>query len=201
MPPTRMTTQADDGVSMAATLWKTADKLRGNISPSHYKHPVLGLVFLKHVSDSFVQRRNEIDALTREPASDYSTDDDTIRLEILEDRDEYISHNVFWVPEEARWEAISAAAKQADIGVRIDRAMEALERENKALKGVLPKIYGSSNIDPKKLGGLVDLISGIGFSKDGHVDHDILGRVYEYFLGQFSPSKDAPVRTTRLALS
>ncbi|OKL45928.1 N-6 DNA methylase [Boudabousia liubingyangii] len=163
------------------TLWEAADKLRGNQEPSEYKHVVLGLIFLKYVSDHFEQRRKD---LTAELAADGFKPEQMTA--ILEDRDEYAGHNVFWVPEGARWADLQAAAKQPSIGQVIDAAMQAIEAENLTLRGVLPRNYGREGLDKKRLGELVDLIGTIGFTDQDHGSDDVLGRVYEYFLGQFA---------------
>ena len=168
--------------TLEQTLWEAADKLRGNQAPSEYKHIVLGLVFLKYISDRFTERRAALEA---ELAAD-GIDAEEIET-FLEDRDEYASHNVFWVPAEARWEYIQGRAKLPTIGADIDAAMDALEAENASIRGVLPRNYGDESLDKTRLGGLVDLIAGIGFtSTDDHGADDVLGRVYEYFLGQFA---------------
>jgi type I restriction enzyme M protein len=163
-------------------LWDAADALRGNQEPSEYKHVVLGLVFLKYISDRFETRRREIDD---ELANDNIPEGR--RAEFLEDRDEYRSHNVFWVPAEARWASIQAKAKLPEVGETIDAAMDLIEKENKSIKGVLPRNYGREGLDKGRLGQLVDLIGSIGFTEtDDHGSDDVLGRVYEYFLGQFA---------------
>lgn len=163
-------------------LWETADALRGNQEPSEYKHVVLGLVFLKYISDRFEERRKNLEA---------DLIKDGIKPErlqsFLEDRDEYRSHNVFWVPAEARWGSIQAKAKLPEIGQVIDAAMDLIEQENPSIRGVLPRNYGREGLDKGRLGQLVDLIGSIGFTEsDDHGSDDVLGRVYEYFLGQFA---------------
>jgi type I restriction enzyme M protein len=168
--------------TLEQTLWETADKLRGNQEPSEYKHVVLGLVFLKYISDRFIERRNALEA---------SLSEDGIKPErwatFLESRDEYTGHNVFWVPEDARWETIQSRAKLSSVGQDIDQAMDVLEKENPSLRGVLPRNYGRDGLDKRRLGELVDLVGSIGFkSSDDHGSDDVLGRVYEYFLGQFA---------------
>jgi type I restriction enzyme M protein len=168
--------------SLEQRLWDAADALRGNQEPSEYKHVVLGLVFLKYISDRFTTRRAQLEA---ELAGEGIPAD---RLaDFLEDRDEYASHNVFWVPPVARWEAIQARAKLPSIGTDIDNAMDLIEKENPILRGVLPRNYGREGLDKGRLGQLVDLIGSIGFTEtDDHGSDDVLGRVYEYFLGQFA---------------
>lgn len=168
--------------SLEQRLWDAADALRGNQEPSEYKHVVLGLVFLKYISDRFEARRQEIND---ELAADGIAEDKRERF--LEDRDEYRSHNVFWVPADARWESIQAKAKLPEIGQVIDTAMDLIEKENRSIKGVLPRNYGREGLDKGRLGQLVDLIGSIGFTEtDDHGSDDVLGRVYEYFLGQFA---------------
>lgn len=173
------------------TLWSTADKLRANVDAAEYKHIALGLIFLKFISDSFSSRQAELrkrlaDANDELYFADATAED--IDTE-LEDRDYYKSANVFWVPETARWEALRANAKQADIGKRIDDALAAIELENPSLKGILDKRYARAPLPDGKLGELVDLISTIGFGEDQSKARDILGQVYEYFLGQFASAE------------
>lgn len=168
-----------------ADLWAAADKLRGSMDASEYKNVVLGLVFLKYVSDAFEARRAQLRKMLADPNNDeYYVEDEDVREEILEDRDEYLAKNVFWVPPKARWEQIQAKAKQPGIGEYIDDAMLAIEADNPGLKGVLPADYADDTLDKRRLGEVIDLISGIGFS-DIDEDRDILGRVYEYFLLKF----------------
>ena len=168
--------------SLEQRLWEAADALRGNQEPSEYKHVVLGLVFLKYISDRFTTRRSQLEAeLTAEGIPTDRLDD------FLEDRDEYAADNVFWVPTEARWEAIQARAKLPTIGTDIDTAMDLIEKENPVIRGVLPRNYAREGLDKGRLGQLVDLIGSIGFTEtDDHGSDDVLGRVYEYFLGQFA---------------
>lgn len=168
--------------TLEQTLWEAADKLRGNQEPSEYKHVVLGLVFLKYISDRFEERRVTLEAeLAAEGIKPERLPD------FLEDRDEYTSQNVFWVPELARWGYIQSVAKQPEIGQQIDQAMDLIEKENPTLRGVLPRNYGRDGLDKRRLGELVDLIGSIGFTEtDDHGADDVLGRVYEYFLGQFA---------------
>ncbi|WP_322996217.1 class I SAM-dependent DNA methyltransferase [Castellaniella sp.] len=173
------------------TLWAAADKLRANMDAAEYKHLVLGLIFLKYISDTFSGRQAELLKRFADPVDEYhfpnaSTEDLATELE---DRDYYTAANIFWVPEAARWEALRAAAKQPDIGKRIDDALTAIETENPKLKGILDKRYGRSQLPDGKLGELVDLISTIGFGDDASIARDILGQVYEYFLGQFASAE------------
>ena len=154
-----------------ADMFKAADKLRGNMEPSDYKHVALGLIFLKYISDAFEARHK---ALLAEDA------------QAAEDKDEYLADNVFWVPKEARWSHLQANAKLPTIGTLIDDAMRAIEKDNESLKGVLPKDYARPALNKVMLGELIDLISGIALNEEGDRSKDILGRVYEYFLGQFA---------------
>jgi type I restriction enzyme M protein len=157
-----------------ATMWAAADKLRGNMDAAEYKHVVLGLIFLKYISDAF----EEIHAkLQNEPGAD------------PEDRDEYLAANIFWVPKEARWSHIQSTAKRPEIGRNIDDAMTAIERDNPSLKTVLPKDYARPALDKQRVGELIDLISTIGLGDRESRSKDILGRVYEYFLSQFASAE------------
>ncbi len=176
---------------MKKTLWATADKLRANMDAAEYKHIVLGLIFLKYISDSFAGRRAELTHKLLDESDDYYLgDDDPEALNAeLEDRDYYREVNVFWVPEVARWESIRAAAKQVDIGKRIDEALAAIEAENPKLKNILDKRYARAQLPDGKLGELVDLISTIGFGEDIGKARDLLGQVYESFLGQFASAE------------
>ena len=154
-----------------AQLWATADKLRGNMEPSDYKHVALGLIFLKYISDAFEAKR---EALLEDDLAD------------AEDPEEYLAENVFWVPKEARWSHLQDSAKQPTIGKTIDDAMLAIESSNASLKGVLPKDYARPALNKVMLGELIDLISGIAMNEEADRSKDILGRVYEYFLGGFA---------------
>ena len=165
-----MTSTANIGFE--ETLWKAADKLRGSVDASEYKHVVLGLIFLKYISDKFETRYEE---LVEENAG------------FEEDRDEYESLNIFWVPKEARWGHIKDNAKSPKIGQYIDDAMILIEKENPSLKGVLDKRYARPEIDKRRLGELIDLISTIKLHSSN--EKDLLGRVYEYFLGQFASAE------------
>jgi len=168
-------------------LWDAADALRGNQEPSEYKHVVLGLVFLKYISDRFEERRKAIETTLSDPNSDDYIPKKARRAQFIESRDEYTSHNVFWVPANARWDSIQAKAKLPSIGQDIDKAMDLIEKENPVIRGVLPRNYGREGLDKGRLGQLVDLIGSIGFTEaDDHGSDDVLGRVYEYFLGQFA---------------
>jgi type I restriction enzyme M protein len=161
----------DSNNTFEAQLFKTADKLRKNIDAAEYKNVVLGLVFLKYVSDSFQELYNQ---LASDPASD------------PEDRDEYMAENVFFVPEPARWKTIHARAKLPSIGTDLDDAMEAIEKENPELRNVLPKVFGKPNLDKTSLCELIDVITDIELKAQHESTKDLLGRVYEYFLGEFA---------------
>jgi type I restriction enzyme M protein len=172
------------------TLWKTADSLRAQMDAAEYKHLVLGLLFLKYISDTFTGQKEHIKKLVTDPKSDFFINENLsdINEKDLEDRDYYTQDNVFWVPESARWETIRAQGKQPDIGEIIDRAMSDIETENKSLKGKLDKRFGRTELGVGKLGELVDLISTIGFTEEQNAG-DMLGEVYEYFLGQFASAE------------
>lgn len=159
-----------------AKLFSAADKLRNNMDAAEYKHVVLGLIFLKYVSDSFEAKHSELVA-----GKDEGMDP--------EDPDEYLSENVFWVPEKARWKFIESNARSPEIGKVIDEAMIEIERNNKSLKGTLPKDYARPSLDQVKLGEVIDLIGTISLSDSSNKSKDILGRVYEYFLGQFASAE------------
>jgi type I restriction enzyme M protein len=160
-------------------LWAAADKMRGHMDAGEYKHVALGLIFLKYISDAFQERYG---AIKKEPNAD------------PEDRDEYVGENVFWVPPEARWGKLQAAAKSPEIGKVIDSAMDAIEKENRTLKGVLPKDFARPALDKTRLGELIDLIGTIElvaredaglFGPKNRRSQNILGQVYMYFLGWF----------------
>lgn len=157
-----------------ASLFKSADKLRKNIDAAEYKNVVLGLIFLKYISDSFQELYDKLE-------SDEWSDP--------EDRDEYKAENIFFVPKEARWKSIQEKAKLPNIGTTIDEAMELIEKENDDLKHVLPKVFAKPNLDKTSLGELVDLITDIELKAEDENSKDLLGRVYEYFLGEFASAE------------
>ena len=176
-------------VDFKETLWKSADKLRNQMDAAEYKHIVLGLIFLKYISDTFDMQKNKIKKMVSDPKSDFFiSEDPKVYEKELEDRDYYTQDNVFWVPQKARWEKIRAQAKQPDIGSFIDKSMIEIENENKFLQGKLDKRFGRTQLQEGKLGELIDLISKIGFT-DEQKASDLLGEVYEYFLGQFAKSE------------
>jgi type I restriction enzyme M protein len=158
-----------------ASLFKTADKLRKNIDAAEYKHIVLGLIFLKYISDSFEELYKKL----KEGKGDYEFADP-------EDQDEYKQKNVFWVPKNARWSYLHSRSKLPTIGKDLDEAMEAIEKENETLKGILPKVFAKPNLDQSSLGGLIDLIGNVALGDEVSKSKDILGKVYEYFLGEFA---------------
>jgi len=157
-------------------LWKTADKLRNNMDAAEYKHVVLGLIFLKYISDAFGELYKKLSTNVSKGADP-------------EDPDEYRAENVFYVPQKARWEHLRKNAKQPTIGKILDDAMDRLEKDNTTLKGVLPKNYARPALDKHRLGELIDLIGTIGLGDTESRSKDILGRVYEYFLGQFADAE------------
>ena len=168
-------TKKQDNETLEQKLWKAADKLRKNIDAAEYKHIALGLIFLKYISDAF----EELFTKLQTGEGEYDGADP-------EDRDEYKAENVFFVPPSARWSFLQSRAKLPDVGKDIDSAMDAIERDNPALKGVLPKVYGRQNLDATALGGLIDLVSNIALGDAKARSADILGHVFEYFLGEFA---------------
>lgn len=156
-------------------LWKAADKLRKNIDAAEYKHIVLGLIFLKYISDAFKELHDKL----KSGQGEYAGADP-------EDRDEYKAENVFFVPPSARWTYLQSRAKLPEIGKDVDSSMDAIERDNPSLKNVLPKVYARQNLDPTSLGGLIDLVSNIALGDAKSRSADILGHVFEYFLGEFA---------------
>lgn len=173
-PDSEKKTKTRVHLGFESTLWQAADKLRNNMDAAVYKHVVLGLIFLKYISDAFEEKHA---ALSKDKDSD------------PEERDEYVAAKIFWVPKTARWSKLQAAAKQPSIGRLLDDAMLAIEKDNPALKGVLPKDYGRPDLDKERLGQLVDLIGTIGLGDKEHRSKDILGRVYEYFLSEFAAAE------------
>jgi len=171
------------------TLWQAADRMRGHMDPAEYKHVALGLIFLKYISDAFDERYGQLELWIADPQHEYFVKESQARYGVLEDRDEYKSENVFWVPKEARWYYLQANAKQPTIGRLIDDAMEAIERENPSLKGVLAKDYARPTLDKQRLGELIDLVGTIGLGDRESRSKDILGRVYEYFLSKFASAE------------
>ena len=164
----------DNDGEIEKRLWQAADKLRSNMDAAEYKHVVLGLIFLKYISDSF---QDVYDELKQDPDAD------------PEDVDEYKSRNVFWVPPDARWAYLQKNAKQPTIGKLIDAAMDAIERDNPSLKAVLPQNYARPQLDKQRVGELIDLIGTVGLGDKISKSKDVLGRVYEYFLGQFADAE------------
>ena len=168
-------------------LWASADKLRAQMDAAEYKHLVLGLIFLKYISDTFAAQQGKVLLMVSDPDSDnFVGDDPADHQAALEDRDYYTQENVFWVPADARWESLRARAKQPDIGQLIDKALVAIENENPTLRGKLDKRFGAAQLEPGRMGELVDLISIIGFADDPTLQGDPIGKIYEYFLGKFA---------------
>ena len=157
-----------------AKMWLAADELRGQVDAAEYKHVVLGLVFLKYISDAFEEHHSQLLKTYPDEA---------------EDRDAYRAEGVFWVPKKARWSFLQANAKQPSIGKIVDDAMDTIEQDNPSLKGVLPKDYARQSLDKVVLGRLIDLVGTIGLGDKENRSKDILGRVYEYFLGQFASAE------------
>jgi type I restriction enzyme M protein len=160
-------------VDYEAELWQMADALRGSMDAAEYKHVVLGLIFLKYISDAFEEQHAKLEAEKSQGADP-------------EDPDEYRALSIFWVPPEARWSHLKAQAKQATIGQLVDDAMSGIERDNASLKGVLPKDYARPALDKHRLGQLIDLISNIRIGDAEGCAKDVLGRVYEHFVSQFA---------------
>jgi len=172
------TAQTNDGATVGyeARLWQMADALRGSMDAAEYKHVVLGLIFLKYISDAFEAQHAQLEAEQAQGADP-------------EDPDEYRALNIFWVPPEARWAHLKAQARQPTIGQIVDDAMAGIERDNASLKGVLPKDYARPALDKERLGQIIDLISNIQIGDEASRAKDVLGRVYEYFLSQFASAE------------
>ena len=177
------------------TLWEAADKLRGSVAAAQYKYPVLGLVFLKYVSDLFDAQAQVIRNRVAEPTSEYYIDDPAVRdsaaAEFAKDKTFYDQNNVFWVPSAAHFRALLAQATAPDFAQRLDKAMGEIEAENPALKGVLYREFSRLELEPGKLGELMGLIAAIRFNPAEHGSRDVFGAVYEYFLGKFALKEGA----------
>jgi len=193
--PTTPTPLATSGsgtdLSFERELFASADKLRSNMDAAEYKHVVLGLLFLKYISDAFEERWLALKASVDDPKSDYFLKAELRNRnaqieELLEDRDEYTSENIFWVPKVARWSNLQAKARDPLIGKILDDAMVAIERDNPTLKGVLPKDYARPGLDKATLGDLINMFANVGIGGKANRSKDILGRVYEYFLSEFA---------------
>ncbi|MBI2590965.1 MAG: SAM-dependent DNA methyltransferase [Candidatus Blackburnbacteria bacterium] len=177
MTMTNSNKQSTANLGFEAKLWAAADKLRGHMDPSEYKHVALGLIFLKYISDSFEETYRSI-----------KNDKDAFEGE-WEDKDAYKARNIFWVPEIARWEYLKQNAKKPEIGKIVDDAMIAIEKENPSLKGVLPKSYARPDLNKQRLGEIIDIFSSLGLGDSQAKSKDILGRVYEYFIGRFASAE------------
>ena len=180
MPKAKKTVNGrnDTGANLGfeAKLWAAADALRNNMDAAEYKHVVLGLIFLKYISDAFEAKHAELEAQKAEGADP-------------EDPDEYRAARIFWVPKEARWSHLKASAPQPTIGTIVDDAMTAIERDNPSLKGVLPKDFGRAGLDKQRLGQIINLVSDIALGSEADRSKDTLGRVYEYFLARFASAE------------
>src|SRR6202011_813754 len=168
--------QSSENGAFEAKLWSAADALRNNMDAAEYKHVVLGLIFLKYISDAVEGKHAELDAQRAQGADP-------------EDPDEYRAQNIFWVPPEARWSYLKSMAPQPTIGQLIDDAMTAIERDNVSLKGVLPKDYARPGLDKQRLGQIINLVSDIALGAPADRAKDTLGRVYEYFLSRFASAE------------
>jgi len=184
---TKETTAANLGFE--ATLWAAADKLRNNMDAAEYKHVVLGLIFLKYLSDAFEEKHSSLEQAYSDPQSTWYIAEPEVRYGVIEDPDEYRSENIFWIPKEARWSYIQQNAKRPEIGKIVDDAMYAIERDNAVLKNILPKEYARPGLDKEKLGELIDLIGTLNLSDSENRSKDIIGRVYEYFLSEFASAE------------
>ena len=172
----RKTNDTAGGLGFEAKLWAAADALRNNMDAAEYKHVVLGLIFLKYISDAFEAKQAELEVQKKEGANP-------------EDPDEYRAASIFWVPKEARWSHLKASAPQPTIGRLVDDAMAALERDNPTLKSVLPKDYARPGLDKQRLGQIINLVSDIALGSAADRARDTLGRVYEYFLARFASAE------------
>jgi type I restriction enzyme M protein len=170
------TTDTNDNQGFEAKLWAAADALRNNMDAAEYKHVVLGLIFLKYISDAFEAKHAELEAQKAQGADP-------------EDPDEYRAASIFWVPKEARWQHLKASAPQPTIGTLVDDAMTAIERDNTSLKGVLPKDFARPGLDKQRLGQIINLVSDIALGSAADRAKDTLGRVYEYFLARFASAE------------
>jgi type I restriction enzyme M protein len=186
-----LTKNSHHDLSFEKELWMAADKLRGNVDVSEYKNIVLGLLFLKYISDSFYKRREVLAEMTKDKNNEnFYVPTEEARKSILETKDFYTAEGVFYVPEKSRWEFLKTKTMSADLGKILDTAMELIEKDNPAqLENVLPRVYTKVNLDHTVLGELVNIFSQISFDHDFDREKDILGRIYEYFLGQFASSE------------
>jgi len=166
--------------------WDTANTLRENLDAAEYKHIVLGLVFLKYISDAFSERRTELELEFSNPKNENFKKEEKARKIALDERDYYTMANVFWVPEKARWEILQQNSKQTNIAKQIDDALFSIEKENPKLEGIVERSYAASKLPVDKLGEVVDLIGQLSFDGGRREASDILGQVYEYFLGKFA---------------
>lgn len=175
MAPDLMANKLVNEESLEKKLWKAADKLRKNMDAAEYKHVVLGLIFLKYISDAFEELYQKL----KEGKGDYEGADP-------EDKNEYTAEKVFYVPPSSRWGWLQGRAKLPTIGKDVDDAMDAIEKDNPSLRGVLPKVYAQEKLDKQNLGGLIDLVGSAALGTKEAQSKDVLGKVYEYFLGEFA---------------
>ncbi|MFE7063873.1 N-6 DNA methylase [Sutcliffiella sp. NPDC057660] len=182
-----MKVQAD--IDFQKDLFDAANKMRGSVAPSDYKNYVLPLIFLRYLSNKYELRRKTLEQMVTDPTSDWYAEDVETQSLIIEDRDQYMSENVFFVPEDARWSYIMQQAKQPNIKEIIDNAMKRIEDENPELEGMLPRIYQGSNISVENVAGLIEIFSRDAFSANNRGSVDVLGRTYEYFIGSFASSE------------
>lgn len=181
--------QAQADMDLQKDLFEAANRMRASISPADYKHIVLPLIFLRYLSLRYEKRRAEVEQMVSDPNHEWYSDDPEIREEILNDPDQYLSQRVYIIPAEARWAHLVKNAKQPNIKEMVDNAMKLIAYENEDLQGILPRIYQSSNLPAENLGELIQIFSRDKFSAQNHNSVDVLGRVYEYFIGNFASSE------------
>jgi type I restriction enzyme M protein len=189
------TVSARADIDFEKELWDVANELRGAVAENQYKDYVLSLIFLKHMSERYEVRRDELQSELNDPKSSYYTKDKKTQKSILEDPDEYVAKNTFIIPNKATWQYLQENAEQDDIKVKVDNAFELLEttiaRHRPELKGVLPRIFVKSQLTPRQTGGLINLFSNPKFSEKYNPESDILGRIYEYYIGKFAQAEGA----------
>ena len=183
------TNGAQPDIGFEKDLWEAAVQLRGNIAPADYKHFVLPLLFLRYLSLKYERRHGALERALNDPQSEYYTSDPAVAKEILNDPDEYKREGVFIVPEKARWTYLVKHAQDDDIAIKLDDAMELLERKYAELRGVLPRKYAGSNLSRENVSGLINLFSRDSFKADAGRESDLLGRVYEYFITNFASTE------------
>ncbi len=183
-------TKAKADIDFEKELWNVANELRGAVAENQYKDYVLSLIFLKHMSERYETRRDELISLVSEPQSEYYTTNKKAAAEIISDPDEYLAKNTYIIPEKATWQYLQDNTEQDDIKVKVDDAFELLENTisvfRPELKGILPRIFVKSQLSAKQLGGLINLFSNPKFSEKNNPESDVLGRIYEYYIGRFA---------------